>query len=123
MEWTITVNEENQYIEVVTSGIADLDGSLNMAKAIPLALSNYKIKKILIDHRNITSVSGRVADVYSRQKQFQDMGVVQGIKIAEVIRPEHADFFKFFELVCINRGYLFSVFNEKESALGWLLNS
>ena len=123
MEWTITVNEENQYVEVVTSGIADSDGSLNMAKAIPLAISNYKIKKILIDHRNITSASGRVADVYSRQKQFQDMGIVQGIKIAEIIKPEHTDFFKFFELVCKNRGYSFSVFNEKESALSWLLNS
>jgi hypothetical protein len=123
MEWTITINEENQYIEVVTSGIADSNGSLDMAKAIPLAISNYKIKKILINHSNVTSVSGKVADVYSRQNQFQDIGVARGIKIAEVVKPEHKDFFKFFELVCVNRGFSFSVFNEKESALDWLLNS
>lgn len=123
MEWTTAINEENQYIEVATSGIADSNGSLEMAKAIPLALRNYKFKKILIDHRNITSVSGKVVDVYSRQKQFENIGVIHGIKIAEVIKPEHADFFKFFELVCTNRGYLFSIFNERESALDWLLNS
>jgi len=51
MEWTITLNEESQYAEIVTSGIADRDGSLAMAKAISIALSKTKIKKMLIDHR------------------------------------------------------------------------
>ena len=46
MEWTITVNEDNQYVEVVTSGVADSDGSLNMAKAIPLALTDFCRKKV-----------------------------------------------------------------------------
>ena len=45
MEWTITLNEEKQYAEIVTSGIADRDGSLYMAKAISKALNKNKIKK------------------------------------------------------------------------------
>jgi hypothetical protein len=45
MEWTITLNEEKQYAEIVTIGIEDRDGSLDMAKAISKALNKNKIKK------------------------------------------------------------------------------
>ena len=45
MEWTITVNEEKQYAEIVTSGIADRDGSLEMAKAISLAMREKNINR------------------------------------------------------------------------------
>jgi len=45
VQWTITVNEENQYAEVVTRGIADRDGSLGMAKAISMTLSKKRIKR------------------------------------------------------------------------------
>jgi hypothetical protein len=123
MDWTIRIDEERQYAEIATGGIADKDGSLDMAKAIALALSSHRISKILVDHRNIHSVSGDVVDVYSRPKQFQEMGVIHGIKIAEAIKPEHKEFFKFFETVCVNRGYSFSIFYDKETALEWLLKA
>jgi hypothetical protein len=123
MEWIITVNEESKYVEIVTSGVADESGSLAMAKAIPQALGKYEIKNIIIDHRNISSVSGKVADVYSRPKQFQEMGVIHGIKVAVIVKAEHKDFFKFLELIFVNRGYLYAVFNEKKPALDWLLTS
>ena len=38
MEWTITLNEEDQYAEVVTSGIVDRDRTLDMAKEISITL-------------------------------------------------------------------------------------
>jgi hypothetical protein len=121
MEWTTTVHEEKQYIEIATSGVADRDGSLNMARAINEAMSKARIKKLLIDHGNITSISGKIKEVYQRPKQFQEMGVIRGIKIAEVVKPEHKEFFGFLETVCINSGYTFNIFNDRESALKWLL--
>ena len=39
MEWTITLNEEDQYVETLTCGVADKDGSLAIAKAISTALN------------------------------------------------------------------------------------
>jgi len=45
MQWTITLNEESQYAQVVTGGIADRDGSLGMAKAISMTLSKKRIKR------------------------------------------------------------------------------
>ena len=94
---------------------------MDMAVAIAMTLGKTKIKKILIDHRNIQSVSGGTIDVFDRPKQLNDIGVVYGIKVAEVVKPEHKEFFDFLEVVCVNRSYQFSIFNDQESALEWLL--
>ena len=92
-----------------------------MVKALAKTYYKTKMKKVLIDHRNIDSVSGSIVDVYYRPQQFEKIGEIHGIKIAEVIRPEHKEFFRFLETVCVNRGYEFSIFNNKKSALKWLL--
>ena len=123
MEWTIALNEENQYAEIVTGGVADRDGSLEMAKEISKVLRKTKIKKLLIDHRNIRSVSGGIVDIYQRPKEFEEIGVIRGIKVAEVVKAEDKEFFHFLETVCVNRGYQFLIFDDKKSALKWLLSS
>ena len=121
MEWTITLHEEKLYAAVVTKGIADKDGSLAMVQAIAAAVSESKIKRALIDHRNISKVSGGAADVYNRPKEFEKMGVFPNIKVAEIVKPEHKKFFDFLETVCVNRGYTFSIFGDEKAALEWLL--
>jgi hypothetical protein len=123
MEWTISLGEDKHYAEVVTSGIADNDGSLAMVKAISTALSETNIKRVLIDHRNISKVSGGIVDVYNRPKAFEEIGVFQDIKVAEVVKPEHRKFFDFLETVCVNRGYDFSIFEDETDALEWLLKA
>jgi hypothetical protein len=120
MEWTITIKED-QYAEVVARGVADRKESLDMAKAIAIAMRENKIKKALIDQSNIDSVSGGIIDVYQRPKQIQEMGVTQELAIAEVVKPEHKEFFNFLETVFINRGFLFAIFHDLKSAQEWLL--
>ena len=122
MDWEITIHEDKEYIEIVTHGHADKDGSMNMARVISETMRKNKINKALIDHSNLTGVSGKVVDVYQRPTLFKIIGVILGIKIAEVVRPEHIVHFRFFETVCINRGYKFSIFHNKASALTWLLS-
>jgi len=123
MEWTITLDEANHYAEIVTGGLADRNGSLEMAKDISRVLAPAKIKKILIDHRNIKAVSGGTVEVYQRPKEFKEIGVVAGIKVAEVVKAEHMAFFRFLETVCVNRGFFFLTFEDRKSALKWLLAS
>ena len=123
MEWTISLNEDRHYAEVVTGGTADNVGSLAMVKAISTTLAETKIKRELIDHRNISRVSGGIVDVYNRPKAFEEIGVFQNIKVAEVVKAEHRKFFDFLETVCVNRGYDFSVFEDENDALEWLLKT
>jgi hypothetical protein len=121
MEWTITLNKEEPYAEIATSGIATRRESFNMAKEIAVTLGEEKIKNVLIDHRNISAVSGDAMDVYYRPVEFQKIGMFLGIKVAEMVKPEHREFFNFLETVCVNRGYRFRIFDDRQSALDWLL--
>ena len=43
--------------------------------------------------------------------------------VAEVVKPEHREFFNFLETVCVNRGFIFSIFHDQKAALEWLLES
>jgi hypothetical protein len=121
MEYEIRLHNEEKYIEVITSGIADKDGSLNMAKIIKETMQLHRITKVLIDHRNIERVSGETIEIYDRPKLLRIIGVIWNIKIAEIIKPDHVKHFSFFETVCINQGFKISIFQEKLPALEWLL--
>jgi hypothetical protein len=121
MEWEIIVHSDENYIEIVTTGMADNDGAERMAKKLAETMRQHRYKKALIDHRNVAGVAGSVSDVYDRPKLFRLIGMIIGIKIAEVILPIHHDHFKFLETVCVNRGYKFSVFYDRTEALHWLV--
>src|SRR5512141_2763820 len=97
MEWKIVVHAEDKYVEIITSGLADRDGSLNMARAITHTMRTRRINRALIDHRRVEGVVGSTIDVYDRPRAFSLIGAILRIRIAEIIRPEHAEHFKFFE--------------------------
>jgi hypothetical protein len=120
MHWNISLHQDDNYAEITTSGIADQESSLEMAKTIASVLGQYKVRKMLIDHRNIESVTGKIVDIYSRPKELHDIGVSKPMHIAEIIKREHEEHFKFLELVLTNRGFNFHVFYDKELALAWL---
>lgn len=80
MEYEIRIHNAEKYIEVITKGVADTEGSLSMAKAIKEIMQQHRMKKVLIDHRNIESVSGRIIEIYDRPKIFRVIGVIFNIK-------------------------------------------
>ena len=121
MEWTIKLHENERYAEIHTSGIADQQSSLDMAKALASTLSQYAVTKVLVDYRGIESVLGAPASVYDRPQQFREMGMPAGVKVAEIVRPEHREHFKFLEVVASNRGFNLAVFYDDATALEWLL--
>jgi hypothetical protein len=122
MEWTVRLHKKENFVEIVTNGIADKDSSLQMAKLISETLRKNRMKRVLVDHRNITEVSGDAVAVYNRPKIFRLIGVIIGVKIAEVVNPEHLRHFRFLETVSLNLGYQFSVFSDRKNALEWLLD-
>ncbi len=120
MKWTITIDDTQNCAVVVTSGTADSEGSLNMGKAIGSFMRKHMCTKLLIDHSNIESVTGEIIEIYNRPEELKETGIIPGIMVAEVVKPEHKEFFSFLETVCVNRGFLFSTFNNRNAALDWL---
>lgn len=122
MEWDIIIHEEPRYLEIITRGNANKDGSLAMAQAVANEMRSHRLTRALIDHRKIETVEGVTIDIYDRPRMFRLIGMIFNIKIAEIIKPAHIEHFKFFETVCVNQGYEFSMFQEKEKAEKWLLS-
>ncbi len=121
MEWDIIINDEHEYIEVISRGIADKDSSLKMAKAVINEAEANNFKKVLIDHRNLEKVIGSVVDIYERPEELKESVTRLNYKIALIIKPEHWEHYRFFETVCVNQNLLLSLFQDKEEAISWLI--
>jgi|WetSurMetagenome_2_1015567.scaffolds.fasta_scaffold931004_2 hypothetical protein len=118
MEWTIAFQDD--YAEVTTTGIADGASTKEMAKGMTIKIMGRKINRVLMDHRAIERVVGKSTEVYERETIFQKIGVTRPIKIAELINPNHAEFFEFLKAVLKNRGYDVETFFDREAAMEWL---
>ncbi len=120
MEWTVAFQAEPRILIVQTAGIADAASTLAMVKNLILGAQEHQAHLCLIDHRALSGVSGGTFELYDRPAQVRELGEARRVKIAEVIRPEHAPHFKFLETVFRNRGINFMVFHDYEAALRWL---
>ena len=121
MEWKFIVHAEDGYVEAVSRGVADSDGSLEMAKALGETMRANRISKALIDHRNVDYIIANTAGFNNRPSVLPAAAVPLKIKIAEIIRPEHSGHFKFLETIFDSLGYKLATFHETEKAMTWLL--
>jgi hypothetical protein len=120
MEWTNSFLPDQQMVVIQTQGLADETSSLEMAKNILKTMREHHAILCLIDHSALSSVSGRVINIYYRPQELREVGVPSTIKIAEVVLPAHEEHFGFLETVCRNNGFNFRIFNDQESAIQWL---
>lgn len=120
MEWTISFLPDQQIVVIQTHGVANETSSLEMAKSISKTMLEYHAMRCIIDHSDISSVSGNVVEIYHRPQELREIGVSSMAKIAEVVLPAHREHFGFLETVCRNRGFDFGIFNNQESAIQWL---
>jgi hypothetical protein len=120
MEWTISFLSDQQIVVIQTRGVADATTSLAMAQSVAKAMGQFKVMRCLIDHSALSSVSGNTVGIYDRPQALQAVGIPVKVKIAEVVLSAHKEHFDFLETVCRNRGFVFSIFDDRESAIQWL---
>ncbi len=120
MEWAITIHDNR--IEISTGGIADRDSSIAMAKALTHEIRKRRIKRAVLDHSRLDSVTGSFVDIYERPNILKFIGAIAGIRIAEIVKPGHRGHFRFLETVCVNQGFELRIFSERDPAIQWLLS-
>jgi hypothetical protein len=121
MEWIVVVHEEEKYVELVTKGVADGEGSMKMAISLAESMRAQRINKAILDHRNIDYIIGSSTAFNDRPKAFNGAGPSLHVKIAEIIRPEHMGHFKYLETMFTHMGHNVCVFEDRDKALAWLL--
>jgi len=88
-----------------------------LQKALEVAQAN-NCWKLLFDHRKAT-VEVRTMDGYNRPSVYADMGFDRFTKLATLV-TEVDEGLKFYETVCVNRGWAMHVFDNFDAALVWL---
>jgi hypothetical protein len=120
MEWKISFLPDKQVVVIKTFGVADEASSLAMAQSISKTMMEYQATRCLIDHSELTAVSGSSEGIFYRPQGLSKTGISSEIKIAELVKPAHKEHFGFLEYVCRNNGFDFRVFDSREPAIKWL---
>ncbi|MDH5502142.1 MAG: hypothetical protein OEY72_13680 [Gammaproteobacteria bacterium] len=124
MPYQIRFNEKLLHIENIVSGILSKD-ELDKSTADGIALQQkHSAYSILINASQLESVDS-VTDLYQMPKQYSELGVSRSTRIA-LVMPElekARKFVRFYETVCMNRGWTVRSFETQGEAEMWLASS
>jgi hypothetical protein len=75
----------------------------------------------LVDLRTLDNVASLV-DLYQLPDSYPVMNMPLNVKIALLVTPDHKDkdAIRFYETICVNRGWKVLASSDKDAALRWL---
>jgi hypothetical protein len=120
MEVNISYLPDDHIVIVKTHGEADAKSSHEMVQSIFQSMKEHRSIRCLLDHTEISFVSGKTLDVFKRPDEIKNTGMPLNVKLAAVIPEKYRDHFDFLETVCNNRGISYRVFGNELSAINWL---
>ncbi|MBN1826432.1 MAG: STAS/SEC14 domain-containing protein [Candidatus Eisenbacteria bacterium] len=123
MTWTVECNEELGIIILTYSGVTTGE-EIKKAAVARIDLGKKKgVTKFLIDTRTVKTDESATFDIYDvPNKIYPSKGDLHESRIA-ILEPESSTSTKmvqFFESVCVNRGWMVKIFQDRESAIRWL---
>lgn len=121
MAWTAAYNDNLKIVELLFSDtISGADLKNATARAIALQ-QEHGIKTALISVSE-ESQSAPAVDIYNLPDQYEKEGVSRDIRLAFILprKPDLRETVRFYEDVCVNRGWRVQTFESREEALAWL---
>lgn len=110
--------EEKDIVVIRTSGSYELEAEIETLKKVISKLNEHNCNRCIFDHR-ATSVIARTMGSYNRPELYWDLGLKHSVKMAIVLRELNNDL-RFYETVCVNRGWRVKIFNDYDAAVDWL---
>lgn len=104
---------------VETHGSYILGAEIETLKKTVKLSQEYSCKKLLFDHRK-ANVIAETMEGYDRPSVYAGIGLHRLTKLATLVR-EVDDNLKFYETVCVNRGWSMKVFDDYDAAVAWLM--
>jgi hypothetical protein len=75
--------------------------------------------RLLIDHRDAI-IKFTTMEIFNLPQSYRQSELSQRFRVALVFKQIGSDE-QFYETVCVNRGYRFSVFMDYDKAMNWLM--
>jgi len=123
MPYKLTFNDKLLRIDNVVSGtLSRNDLQQSTTEAIELQ-HNHNAYRVMVDAKKLESVNS-VTDLYDLPKQYVEQGASRSTRIALVMPESEAarKFIRFYENVCINRGWTVKSFESHGEAEKWLVS-
>ena len=110
--------EDKDIVVARTSGSYELEAEIDTLKDVIAKLSEHNCKRCIFDHRE-TTVIAKTMGSFNRPGLYNDLGLGRSVSMAIVLRELNDDL-KFYENVCVNRGWKVHIFDDYDAALDWL---
>ena len=121
MAWQVKYLPDQEIILVKNTGELTYQEFEDQSREVAALSETTQVFEILSDNTEMhTSIS--IADIFKFPKLYEEAGMSFRSRIAVLILSEDTgiDDFKFYENVCLNRGYRSRIFFRYEDALEWL---
>ncbi len=122
MAWRVLYNSTTDVVELINEGtVTSKDLFDGVAACYSLGIETNTLK-FLADSSKREKFKGSIFDYYKIPEIFSKMPEMRRARIA-VVLPMNNYFdagVRFFETVCLNRGYLVQTFKTREKAEEWL---
>ena len=116
-----TLELKEGYLIITVEGVRnDFDSLVVGTKKINEAAQAYNVNYILADYRKLR-YDVPMADAFNLVKMFeQDLPLFDKIVISAIANPLDLELAKFWESICIKRGYQYKVFTDLEEGEEWI---
>lgn len=123
MSYDLTIEKKDDILWVTATGTRSMETVLGMSKDILTACVEKKVKKVLVDVREL---EGRLSTIegYEISNQhfpkMRDSSKITHGAIVDIDLKEYEDSYRFFETVAVNRGFMLRIFSDPDQAIAWL---
>lgn len=123
MTYRVTLNQDLGVVEIVfEDAISGIDFQHATSEA---AVFNRKlgVGLALVDATRVVH-TGSILDHYELPMQYKEEGLPHSMKVALVVPddPDLRQMAKFYETVCLNRGWNVHCFERRDQGVEWLLS-
>ena len=121
MSFEFSTNLKEGYLTISAKGLRkDFDSMISSSKGVSEIAIKNKVKYILLDYNELY-YDIPLTFVYNQVKVFErNLPYLSQITISVITNRESYEIAKFWESICIKRGYRYKVFLESKLAVAWL---
>jgi hypothetical protein len=122
MDVKTTIEEKGDYLHITAVGRREgYDDFVTGAKNIYGAAISHKVKYVLMDCSELLYVNVSYSDAFNLVRFYeQELSEFKNILISTIGNPENLEVMKFWESICLKRGYKCRVFPDEIEAKQWL---
>ena len=117
--WNLQYLPEKHLLLIKTWGIHSPKESDRLVTEISAMKLDSDQTTILIDHRDAI-IKFTTTEIFNLPQSYRQSELSQRFRVALVFNQIGSDE-HFYETVCVNRGYRFSVFADYDKAMNWLM--